>query len=163
MSILIHLAVALSSAAAPDAALSPWELKSPNQLVYGRGDAPLYKLDCAGPELVVTQFGVTQLVDIQQHKPVGDSDGTELPPGAAFMALATDKTEPNLIPATSVRNAGTGWDMTIRLPKNDPGFLSLPRAKFVSLFTTGYTIAVTLGKEDRRIVSDFVSECLAGG
>ncbi|HEY5720896.1 MAG TPA: hypothetical protein VIT45_01105 [Allosphingosinicella sp.] len=162
MNMLIQLLMALASAATPEPAVSAWQLESATQLLYGGREAPLYRLDCAGPELVVTQYGVTQLLDIQQNKPVGDSEGTALPAGAAFMALATDKTEPNLIPASAVRNARTGWDMTIRLPKNDPAFLSMPRAKFVSVFTTGYTTAVTLGKEDRKLLATFVGQCSAG-
>ena len=162
MNMLLQLAAALSSASASGTVPAAWHSDAPTQLVYSEAGAPIYKLDCSGTEIVVTQFGVTQLLDIQQNKPVADSEGTELPPGAAFMALATDKTEPNLIPASAVRNAATGWDMTIRIPKDDPAFLSMPRAKYVSVFTTGYTRAVGFGKEDRKLVSTFVSRCRAG-
>ena len=154
------LALSLSAALAPAARAEGWEIGAALELTYKVDGSPAYKLDCTGAELVVTQFGVTQLLDIQRNQPVGDSEGTTLPTGASFMALATDKGEqPNMVPASAVRNAATGWDMTIRLPKDDPAFLSLPRAAYVSLFTTGFTRAVTLGKEDRKLLSSFVKQC----
>jgi hypothetical protein len=106
---------------------------------------------------------VTQLLDVQKNKPVGDSEGSALPAGAAVMALATDKTEePDMVPATSARNAAGGWDMTISLRKNDPVLRSLSRADFISLFTTGFTRAVHLGKDEKKLVGDFVKECRGG-
>ncbi len=136
-----------------------WELGPDAQITFGGAAKPVYKLDCSGSELVATQFGVTQLVDLQRNQPVSDAEGTALPEGAALMALATDKVEPNLVTATAVRSAGAGWDMTIRLPKNDPALLSLPKADYVSLFTTGFTQAVKLTKEDRKLLAIFVSRC----
>jgi hypothetical protein len=61
-----------------------------------------------------------------------------------------------MVPASAVWNPGKGWDMAIRLAKDDPAFRSLPRAGMVSLFTTGFTRAVQLTKADREILGDFV-------
>jgi hypothetical protein len=155
---LLMLALLTSEAPAPDSPDGDWQLGG-RVLILRQAGAPLYKLDCTGSELVVTQFGVTQLLDIRRNKPVPDAGGTELPEGASYMALATDTSEPNLIASQAVRNPIKGWDMTIRLPKNDPAFLSLPRAKFISLFTTGYTQAVMLGKDGRKRFETFVSQC----
>jgi hypothetical protein len=161
MNVPVQLALALFStaAAAPAAPAGGWQLGPGVQISYSEAGAPVYKLDCTGPELVVTQFGVTRLLDLEKNQPVGDTEGSTMPPGASVMALATDKTEPDMVAASAVRNAGAGWDMTIRLPKNDPAFLSLPRAGYVSLFTTGFTLAVTLGKDDRKLLSTFVRQC----
>jgi hypothetical protein len=157
----LHAAAVLVSAAmvAPAALAAGWELGPSGQMTFGGGAAPLYKFDCTGPELVITQFGVTKLLDVQKNEPVADAAGSALPEGAALMALATDKSEPNLVPASAVRNASTGWDMTIRLPKNDPIFVSLPRAEFVTLFTTGFTQAAMLDKADRKVIAAFVRQC----
>jgi hypothetical protein len=158
MSIAFEMMMALLASAASGG----WELGPDAQITFGGAAKPVYKLDCTGPKLVVTQFGVTQLVDLQRNRPVGDSEGMALPEGAALMALATDKIEPNLVAASAVRNAGPGWDMTIRLPKNDPALLSLPKAKYVSLFTTGFTQAVELTRDDRKLLATFVSRCRGG-
>jgi hypothetical protein len=157
MNIAGQIIVALLSSSSGAAG---WTPGPSGQISFGEGGAPVYLLECKPTEVTVTQFGVTQLVDLQSNQPVADMEGTVLPPGAALMALATDKTdEPNLVPAAAVRNAGKGWDMTIGLPKNDPALLSLPRAKFVSLFTTGFTRAVELSKADHKLLGAFVSQC----
>jgi hypothetical protein len=156
--LLIALSASSTGAAAP-ATGEGWHLDAGPQLIYDVAGAPAYKLDCSGSELVVTQYGVTQLMDLQKNESVSDTEGSALPEGAALMALASDKSDPNLVPASAVRNAARGWDMTIRLPKNDRDFLTLPRAKFVTLFTTGYTRAITLDKDTRKLLATFVSQC----
>jgi hypothetical protein len=138
-----------------------WEVAATGQISFREAGEAVYKLDCSGPDLVVTQFGVTQLVDMQTNRQVADDSGSALPAGASVMALATDKSEPNMVAASAVRNAGRGWDMTIRLAKRDPAFLTLPRAGMVSLFTTGFTRAVTLDKSDRKLFAAFVTQCAA--
>ena len=157
----LYAAALLVSAllAAPAAMAAGWKLGSAGQMTFGEGGTPSFRFDCTGPDLAVTQFGVTKLLDIRKNEPVADSAGSALPEGAALMGLATDKSEPNLVPASAVRNATLGWDMTIRLPKTDPTFAGLPRAKFVTLFTTGYTLAATLDKADRRLIAAFVRQC----
>jgi len=156
----IIVALLSSSEAAAVPAPAGWSPGPSGQISFSEGGAPVYLLECKATEVVVTQFGVTQLVDLQSNRPVADTEGTVLPPGAALMALATDKTdEPNMVPAAAVRNPGKGWDMTIGLPKSDPGLLSLPRAKYVSLFTTGFTRASELGKADRKLFADFLGKC----
>jgi hypothetical protein len=157
-----QLAASLFWSAALAAPSSPggWALDPAGQITLSEAGKPIYRLDCTGPELVVTQFAVTKLLDVQRNQPVGDTEGSTLPAGASVMALATDKSEPNMVKASAVRSAGRGWDMTIRLAKDDPAFLSLPRAGMVSLFTTGFTRAVELGKADRKLFATFVSQCL---
>lgn len=150
-----------SSAVAAIPALEGWKVGPDSRIIFTDGGKTVYSLDCSGPGLVVTQFGVTRLVDLQRNRPVGDTEIGALPEGAAVMALATDEAEPDMVPASAVRSAGPGWDMTIRLPTNDPAFLSLPRAAFVSLFTTGFTRAVELSKSDRKMFAAFVSRCRA--
>jgi hypothetical protein len=161
MDIPDQIATALFSSAALAAPASPggWALDPAGQITLSDAGKPIYRLDCTGPELVVTQFGVTKLLDVQRNQPVGDTDGSTLPAGASVMALATDKSEPKMVTASATRSAGSGWDMAIRLPKDDPAFLSLPRAGMVSLFTTGFTRAVQLGKADRKLLATFVSQC----
>jgi hypothetical protein len=162
MNFPIQMILILLSSAAAATPTQPdgWRAEPDARLSFFESGSPVYTLDCAGPELVVTQFGVTELLDLQTDSHVSDSEGSSLPAGAAVMALATDKTEePNMVAATAVRNARKGWDMTIRLAKKDPALLSLPRATFISLFTTGFTRAVQLGREDRELVSAFVRQC----
>jgi hypothetical protein len=154
------LALLSSAADAPPAPADGWQAEPGPQLVFREAGAPVYRLDCSGSGVEVTNYGVTQLLDVRTNRPVGDGEGSTLPAGAAVMALATDKTEePEMVPASSARNAASGWDMTIRLSKKDPVLKSLPRAGFVSLFTTGFTRAVQLEKEDKALVADFVKEC----
>jgi hypothetical protein len=165
MNIPILLASALLAQAAPaaEAPADGWRVVE-HSLTYSEAGAPIYTLDCAGSEVVVTQYGVTSLLDIKKNKPVPDAEGSAPPEGASFMALSTDRIdEPAMIPATAVRNARTGWDMTIRLKKNDLAFKSLPRAKLVSLLTTGVTRAVDVSKDDQTLFGTFVSQCRSGG
>ncbi|HEY0131090.1 MAG TPA: hypothetical protein VGB57_06765 [Allosphingosinicella sp.] len=151
--------LSLSDAAAVPAPAG-WGPGPSGQFRFSAGGAPVYLLECKATEVVVTQFGVTQLVDLQANRPVGDTEGTALPPGAALMALATDRTdEPNMMPAAAVRNPDKGWDMTIRLAKDDPALLSLPRAKFISLFTTGFTRAAKLSKGEQKLLAAFMNRC----
>lgn len=156
----IFFALLSSSDTAAVAEPAGWSLGPSGQITYSEGGAPVYLLECKATEVVVTHFGVTQLVDLQTDQPVGDMEGAALPRGAALMALATDKTdEPNMVPAAAVRNPKNGWDMTIRLAKNDPALLSLPRAKFISLFTTGFTRASEPSKADHKRLASFMSRC----
>jgi hypothetical protein len=157
-------AIVAAAALAAPAAAEGWRVKpagadGPLTLDYGEGAATYYRLQCLPAELVVTQFGVTKLLDLQTNKPVADTPGATMTAGAAVMALATDKVQPNLVPAAAVANPAGGWDMTIRIRKDDAAFLSLPRAGMVSLFTTGYTRAVMVGKDDRKLLGDFVRQC----
>lgn len=160
--LVLALAFLAQAGPAPEAPAGGWRLAD-RVLTLNEGGASVYRLECSGEEVAVTQFGVTSLLDIRKNKPVGDREGTSLPEGAAFMALSTDRIdEPVMVPATSVRNARTGWDMTIRLRKNDPAFRSLPKAKLVSLLTTGVTQAVDVSKEDQTLFGTFVNQCRSG-
>ena len=161
----LHLALTLllQAAPAPDAAATGWQLGE-RVLTYSEAGNAVYRFDCTGSELVVTQYGVTSLLDVKANKPVADNAGTSLPEGASNMAINTDKTEvPKMVAASSARNPVRGWDMTIRLRKNDSDFRSLPRARMLSLFTTGFTRAVELSKADRTLIGTFVTQCRAGG
>jgi hypothetical protein len=128
-------------------------------LTYEVQGAVAYRFSCGASGVRITQYGVTQLMDVATNQPVPDRDAAEMPSGASFMALATDKAKPNMVPAESVPNAGGGWDMAITIAKNDPSFLSLPRAGMMSVFSTGFTRAVMLGKEDRKLLAGFVKSC----
>jgi hypothetical protein len=162
MNMMLQLVIALLVQAG-DAPAEGWQLGE-RVLTLSQAGAPVYKFDCTGPEIAVTQYGVTSLLDIKKNKPVGDREGASLPEGAALMALSTDRIEePVMVPATAVRNAHSGWDMTISLRKNDLAFRSLPRAKLVSLLTTGVTQAVEVSKADQQLFATFVSQCRAGG
>jgi hypothetical protein len=153
------VALMVSASLASAASAAGWQSGPGPQIRLGEAKAPLYMLDCSGLELVVTQFGVTKLRDMQANALVSDTEGSTLPPGAALMALFTDKVDPNMVPASAVRNAKAGWDMTIRLRKDDRAFLSLPKAGMVSLFTTGFTTASMVDKADRKLFADFVKQC----
>ncbi|HEX6377223.1 MAG TPA: hypothetical protein VFZ91_16040 [Allosphingosinicella sp.] len=161
MLVVVQMALALLSAdsPAPPVTASGWAAGPGAKVMLSEAGERVYELDCSGAELVVTQFGVTHLLDLEKNQPVGDAEGTTLPAGAAVMALATDKVEPNLVGASAVRNARTGWDMTIRLSKSDPALLSLPKSKYVSLFTTGFTRAMELDRADRKLLATFVGQC----
>jgi hypothetical protein len=164
MNIPIQLVLALLAQGAPaaDTPVEGWKLGE-RTLTLNEAGSPVYKFDCTGAEVAVTQYGVTSLLDIKKNKPVADSEGT-LPEGASLMALSTDKLdEPAMVPASAVRNARSGWDMTIRLRKNDLAFRSMTRAGLVSLLTTGVTRAVEVSKEDRALLGNFVSQCRSGG
>jgi len=80
-------------------------------------------------------------------------------PGAAYMALFTDRVKPNLVPALTRPNPTKGWDFTIELPKSDSAFQSLAKAKMVILMTTGWTGAAVVGPADHAVLADFASRC----
>jgi hypothetical protein len=139
--------------------LSPAVADRPLELSLEQGGKTVYRLSCGASDVAVSEYGATKLLDVQTGKPVGDAAGSTMTPGASVMALATDKAEPRMVPASAAPNPAGGWDMTIRVAKNDPAFLSLGRAGMVSLFTTGQTQAVMLGTADRKLLADFVKQC----
>ena len=142
--------------------------------VDGAPNAPPYRLtiegplgpntrwvfDCRADGVDITEVGVTKLMDPSTGKPVGDGDGAIMPDGAALMGLSLlAEGDIHFIPGTAKANPVAGWDLTIRLTKNDPLFVALPKAQQMTLFTTGMTALVRLDNEDRRVLSDFVSGC----
>jgi len=84
-----------------------------------------------------------------------------MPAGAALMALYAGKGEPDFLPAEAVMNPAGGWDLSIRIPKNDKSLKAIGRSDMLSLFTTGYTMAVPMDAADRRRWNDFMQRCKA--
>lgn len=155
------LFVAVTSPAFADG----WEVKEPAaaanlQLIYKGDHQTSYLFECYPTEVVLTQFGVTDLLDLQTNAKIGDTPGSAMTPGAAFMGLATSTNgTPNFKPAEAAPNAVEGWDMTLRFDKSDKALKALAKAKMVSVFTTGYTMAVGLNDTDRQSVRSFLSRC----
>jgi hypothetical protein len=160
--ILAFAAAALVAAATPGGwTLTPPTAASPLELTYSEGAKVVYRLTCGASDVAISQYGVTELLDVQTNTKIGDGPGASMTPGASLMALATDKGDPEFVGAVSTANPAGGWDMTVRVRKNDPTLLSLPKARMVSLFTTGFTRAVGLGKADRKLFADFIAQCRA--
>jgi hypothetical protein len=159
--ILAALVLALTTAQAQAEGwmLEPGSGTSELRLVYSAGDTPNYVFACEATAIRVTNFGVTELLDLQTGQKVGDGADAVMTPGASLMALFTGKGQPDFLPAESVHNAATGWDMTIRLPKGDKQLKILEKSDMVSLFTTGYTRAVGLSRDDRALAKDFLKQC----
>lgn len=109
--------------------------------------------------IVVTETGVTELLDLTTGKPVGDDAQAVMTPGAAMMALFSGKGEPKFMPAEAVKNPLGGWDLTIRLLKDDRQIKAVTKSKMISLFTTGYTMAVVMDASSKSKWSDFVRGC----
>jgi hypothetical protein len=118
-----------------------------------------YIFDCRANKVLVTETGVTELMDIQTGQKVSNIPSSALPPGASVMALFTDQVEPQMRPARAKPNSANGWDLTLELSKDDRAFRSLSSAKMISLMTTGWTGAVVIGPPDHNIISGFVNQC----
>jgi hypothetical protein len=129
-------------------------------LTYGAGEAVSYRFECAADSVIVTETGVTQLMDLQTGQPVGPSEAA-LPAGAAVMALFGGKGDPQMVPAEAVRNPAGGWDLAIRLRKDDKQLKAIARSEMISLFTTGYTIAVPMDAAARAQWKAFLETCRA--
>lgn len=121
-----------------------------------------YVFNCSSPtHVAVTHTSVTNLTDAQKRRKVPENWSGDLPAGAAFMALRPDGADVPMVEAASERNATGGWDLTIDVPKDDPMLQSLPTAEKVQLFTTGKSTAVQLTDDDRKIIADFIGQCVA--
>ena len=126
------------------------------------GEGVSYIFDCSGSDLLVTQTGVTELLDMKagnNARAPDTGEGRIFPEGSALMAVATDRGQPDFTLGTAKPNPTKGWDITIQLPRKDKSFQDFGRAEFVTLFTTGFTALVELGAADRKAVSNFVKEC----
>lgn len=130
-------------------------------LTYAAGQPVSYRFECGAQDVIITETGVTQLMDLQTGKPIADDAAGPLPPGAAMMALFGGKGEPAFQPAESVKNPAGGWDLTIRMPKGDKRLTTMGKSEMMSLFTTGFTMAVVMEAGDRAIWSDFLTKCRA--
>lgn len=122
-------------------------------------DMIAYRFACGASDVVVTETGVTKLIDFRDGKPIGDDAGAVMPGGAAVMALYGGKGDPKFQPAAAVKNPAGGWDLTIRVPKNDKQLAAIAKGEIMSLFTTGYTAAVVLNDDARSKWRTFLSQC----
>lgn len=125
------------------------------------GSAQSYRFECTPGDVVVTQTGVTQLLG-EGNTRVGDGPDAVMPEGAAMMALYSGK-DPEFQPARAVKNPAGGWDLTIRVAKDDKLLNAMPKSKMMSLFTTGITTAVEMSDQARKVWKGFLTRCRAGG
>lgn len=131
------------------------------QLSYNAGETPAYLFECAASDVRVVNIGVTDLMDLQTGQKVPDAPGSVMTPGAAMMAIFTGKGQPDFQPAETAPNAVKGWDLTLRLAKTDKQLRALEKADMISLFTTGYTMAVAMDSESHALAKDFLKQCRA--
>jgi len=164
LSLLLGLVVSVAAVAEE---ASKWSVSGapdnpPFTLMLPHQNRPFFVFDCSARDHVkVTQTGVTKLLDMKTNKHVGDGPNDVLTPGAAYMAIGVNDVEPNLVPAKGTHNPAGGWDLVIEIPKSEPAFVALGKAKMMTLFTTGHTVGVVLSDADRAVVGDFVSRCRA--
>jgi hypothetical protein len=128
-------------------------------LTFNAGDPVSYRFECTPNDVIVTETGVTKLIDLKTGQPIGDDAQAIMPTGAAMMALFGGNGDPQFVPAEAVKSAAIGWDLTIRLPKDDRQIKAVGKAKVMSLFTTGYTMAVVMDGPARAKWNEFVRRC----
>lgn len=141
-----------------------WKTAGPSN---GRGETMILALDgarsyifeCAPDAVIITYSGATDLLDIKGAGKVGDSPGSVMPEGAAMMALFTGQGEPRFLPADYKPNPAKGWDLTLRIAKNDKALKGLAKADMLSLFTTGYTAANPIDAPTRAQFTAFLARC----
>jgi hypothetical protein len=143
-----------------------WQLQSADGshgvvLTVGSGEPVSYRFECASDEVIVTETGVTKLLDLKTGSTIADDANAVMPPGAAMMALFGGKGDPQFVPAEAVKNPAGGWNLTIRLPKNDKQLKAVGKSVMMSLFTTGYTMAVPMDGAARAKWNDFMQRCNA--
>ncbi|MEA3061674.1 MAG: hypothetical protein QOJ94_1455 [Sphingomonadales bacterium] len=163
--VLACVLAAVVSTAAEAAGAAGWDLQAaaegrPLTLTYGAGQPLSYRFECAPDAVIVTETGVTKLLDLKTNKPVDDAQAT-IPEGAALMALFGGKGDPQFLPAQAVKNPAGGWDLTIRLAKGDKQLKAVGKSDMVSLFTTGETAAVPMDPAARAAWNDFLARCAA--
>jgi hypothetical protein len=161
---VLSLAILLALSAQAEAAdwqLQPAEGSRGAVLTLGGGEPGSYRFECAGNEVVITETGVTKLVDLKTGKPIGDDAQAVMPAGAAMMALFGGKGDPDFRPAEATKNPAGGWDLTMRLPRNDKQLKAIGKSDMMSLFTTGYTIAVPMDAAAKAKWNDFLQRCAA--
>jgi hypothetical protein len=161
---MFGFAALLALAAQVDAAdwqLQPAQTGHGPTLTYGSGGVLSYRFECTANEVIVTETGVTKLIDLKSGQPIGDGAQAVMPAGAAVMALFTGKGDPEFLPAEAAKNAAGGWDLTIRLPKDDKRLKAVGKSDAMSLFTTGYTVAIQMDAAARAKWNDFLQRCKA--
>ena len=132
-------------------------------LTLDTGTPVSFRFECAATDVIVTETGVTKLLDLKTGKTVGDDAQAVMPSGAAMMGILADKVGPQFLPAEAARNPAGGWDLTIRLGKNDKHLKAIGKSDVMSLFTTGHTIGVPMDDTARAQWNDFMKRCTAGG
>jgi hypothetical protein len=130
-------------------------------LTFNAGDPVSYRFECTPNDVIVTETGVTKLMDLKTGQTIADDVEAVMPSGAALMALFAGKGDPQFIPAEAVKNATNGWDLTIRLPRDDKQIKAVGKAEMMSLFTTGYTMAVAMDGDARAKWKRFMQSCQA--
>lgn len=123
------------------------------------GSGRSYIFECTADAVKITYTGVTDLMDFKTGQKVGDAPGSVMPEGAAQMALYTGKGNPDFPPAEYRPNAENGWDLTLRLKKTDRALKGLEKTEMMSLFTSGYTAAVSVDAETRASFKGFLTRC----
>lgn len=162
---IIKIGLAACLALATQSATQGWQFVpaegGPMVLTYAAGSPVSYRFECAANEVIVTETGVTKLLNLGTGKQIGDDAGAVMPAGSAMMAVFAGKGEPKFQPAAAVKNPAGGWDLTIRLPRDDKQLKAVGKAEMMSLFTTGFTMAVVMEASDRSIWNDFMTRCNA--
>lgn len=150
-----------SHAGAQEWQLHPADRSHGVALTFSTGHSPSYRFECAANQVMVTETGVTKLMDVRADKAVGDDAGAVMSPGAAMMAVYSGKGDSQFVPAEAVKNPAGGWDLTIRLPKNDKQLKAMVKSDTMSLFTTGETMAVTMDASAHAKWNAFMQRCNA--
>ena len=159
MASLAGMSAALLQAATGGWMLHPADAAHREVLTYDAGAPVSYRFECLPSEVIVVQTGVTKLVDLNSGKQIDDGPDAVMPAGAAMMAVFGGKGQPQFQPAAAVKNPAGGWDLTIHLSKNDNQLKAIGKSEMVSLFTTGYTMAVAMSADDRALWNGFLARC----
>jgi hypothetical protein len=130
-------------------------------LSFAQGEPVSYRFECAADAVIVTETGVTGLLDPATGGRIGDGADAVMPAGAAVMALFSGEGEPRFTPGEAARNAAGGWDISIRLARDDEQLQGIAKSEMISLFTTGYTMAVKMDGEARAAWKRFLKSCAA--
>lgn len=161
LGVVVMLAMS-ARAEAGDWKLQPADGHRGAVLTLETGTPVSFRFECAATDVIVTETGVTKLLDLKTGKTIGDDAQAVMPPGAAMMGVLAEKAGPQFIPAEAVRNPAGGWDLTIRLGKSDKHLKAIGKSDVMSLFTTGYTMAVTMDDAARAQWNDFMKRCTTG-
>lgn len=156
---LTTMLILSTPATAGDWQIKPADGEGALTLVIPAAEAVSYRFECTTTDVIATQTGATKLMDLSDGQTIGDDASAVMPKGAAMMALFSGKGDPEFQPADAVKNPAGGWDLAIRLPKNDKRLKALGKSDMLSLFTTGYTIAVAMDDAARAQWNDFMQRC----
>jgi hypothetical protein len=156
---IVGLALAFTGQAEP----SGWRLSPPangqGPLLVLQAEQVSYRFACTASDVTVTETGVTKLMDLKTGAAIGDDAAAVMPPGAAVMALYSGKGDPRFRPAEAVKNPAGGWDLTIHVAKDDKQLTTMAKSDMMSLFTTGYTMAVQMDGAARDQWRTFMAQC----